>query len=81
MREELDDRDHPQLSIRRRAGLVPADRNWLDDERPEPSEESRARRALGSIHPERAYFGSRISGRNELTSRSEARRTTAWVRH
>lgn len=60
MRKQLIDRDHPQLSIRRQAALVSANRNRLDCRAPGSSEvDARICSALDPIHLKRPYFGSR----------------------
>ena len=60
MRKQLIDRGHPQLSIRRQAALVSANRNRLDCRAPRSSEEdARICGALDPIHLKRPYFGSR----------------------
>ena len=81
MRKRLIDRDHPQLSIRRQAGLVSVNRRRLEtSERPQSESDQVLRRAIDELHLEHPVYGSRrlvkVLGRRGIRAgRDRVRRT------
>ena len=80
MRKSLIDKGHPQLSVRRQAGLVLVNRNRLPPKASKTSDEELALcRAIDELHLERPYYGSRrmsveLTARGHAISRGRARR-------